>query len=51
MIQNTQASTIANLVEQMWLCIDPRPAIIMHDCGNEFLGNTFKVTSLKMNTG
>ena len=33
---------IANLVEQTWLCIYPRPTIITYDWGNEFLVHAFK---------
>ena len=37
-----QAATIANLVEQMWLCIYTRPTIITYDCGNEFIVHLFR---------
>ena len=36
-----QVDTIANLVEKNWLYRYPRPTIIMHDRGNEFLGHAF----------
>ena len=35
--------TIANLLEQEWICIYPRPTKIKYDCRNEFLGHTFKI--------
>ena len=42
-----QAATIANLVEQTWLCIYPRPTIVTFDQGNEFLGHAFKNELIK----
>ena len=39
---NKQSVTIENLVEKVWLCRYPHPAIITYDQGNEFLGHTFK---------
>ena len=37
-----QSATIANLVEQAWLCRYPRPAIITYNHGNELLDHAFK---------
>ena len=37
-----QSDTRANLVEQTWLCIYPKPTIITYNRGNEFLGRAFK---------
>ena len=39
---NKKASTIADLVEQMWLARYPPPSIITYDKGKEFLGHAFK---------
>ena len=36
-----QSDTIANLVDEEWLCIYKRPAIFTYH-GNEFLGHAFK---------
>ena len=37
-----EAYTIEKLVEQTWLCVYPRPAIITYDRLNKFLGYAFK---------
>ena len=37
-----KSATIENLVEQAWLCIYPRPKIIMHDSRNELLGHAYE---------
>ena len=36
---NKHAATIANLVEQTWLCSYPCPTIMTYDQGNKFLGH------------
>ena len=36
------ATTVANLFDQAWLCRYPRPMIILYDRRNEFLGHAFK---------
>ena len=41
------AATIANLVEQLWLCRYPRPTIITYNFRNEFLGHEFKNDIIK----
>ena len=38
-----QAAKIANLVEQTWLCIYPRPPIVVYDLKNKLLGQAFKI--------
>ena len=48
---NKQAATIANLVDQIWLCIYPRPTIITHERQNEFLGQGFKKGLLETEYG
>ena len=40
-------ATIANLVEQTWLCRYPCPTIITYDQGNEFMGHAFRRTNQK----
>ena len=45
--KDKHAATIENLLEQTWLCIYPRPVIILYDRGNEFLGHAFKNDLIK----
>ena len=37
-----EAASIARLFDQEWLCRYPRPARVIHDNGNEFLGAEFQ---------
>ena len=46
-----QSDTLANLVEQTWLCQYPRPTIIAYNRGNEFLGRAFKNNLIKNRYG
>ena len=40
--KDKQADQTSNIVKKIWSCRYPMPIIIVYDCGNEFLGNSFK---------
>jgi transposase InsO family protein len=39
-----RAITVANMLEQTWLCRYPRPSLITYDRGSEFIGTGFRTT-------
>ena len=45
--KDKQEATIANIVEQTWLCRYPRPAISTYDRGNKLLCRAFNKYSVK----
>ena len=42
MIKNKTSKHVSELFDNEWLCRYPRPARVIHDNGNEFIGNEFK---------
>ena len=52
-VQNNyeQEATIANIVEQAWICRYPIPTIIAYNWGNEFLGCVLRTDLIQKYNG